>query len=191
LKIPNITAALALSLAVAIPAVAQSNAAEEAKRSEAVDKWFTQYDRNRDGHVTVDEYSMGKSYFAALDANKDGILTRDEAKAALTPRKRAMDWKKLDTDKDGYVTVREWTGTPEEFDEHDLDGDRVLSSYDRELGREMNRAENRLEAFDKDKDGFVSRKEWPADAATFEQRDRNHDEKLTVEELMEDVKKKG
>jgi Ca2+-binding EF-hand superfamily protein len=191
LKIPNITAALALSLAVAIPAVAQSDPAEDAKRIETVDKWFTQYDRNRDGKVTVDEYSMGKSYFAALDANKDGILTREEAKAALTPRKRAMDWKKMDTDKDGYVTVREWTGTSAEFDEHDLDNDRVLSRYDRDLGREMSRAENRLEAFDADRDGFVSRQEWPADEATFQKRDRNHDGKLTVEELMEDVKKKG
>lgn len=186
MNIRKITTALALSAAVAIPAVAAS---DDAKKIENVDKWFAQYDRNQDQQLTAEEFSMGKSYFAALDTDKDGILTREEAKAALLAKskKRGVDWKKLDTNRDGYVTVREWTGAPEEFDKLDLDGDRVLSKYDRELAKEQGRAESRLQAFDKDKDGFVSKEEWPADAATFAERDRNHDDRLTLEELMEDV----
>lgn len=193
MNIRKITSALALSLAIAIPAVAQPGSAEDAKKIENVDKWFTQYDRNRDGQLTADEFSMGKSYFAALDTSKDGILTREEAKAALlaAPKKKpSIDWKKMDTDRDGYVTVREWTGEAADFDALDIDNDRVLSRYDRELAREHGRAESRLLAYDKDKDGFVARSEWPADEATFYARDRNRDGKLNLEELMEDVKRK-
>ena len=190
MNIRKITTALALSAAVAIPVLATD--AEDAKKLESVDKWFAQYDRNKDEKLTVEEFSMGKSYFKALDTDQNGILTRDEAKAAVlhAPKKRSIDWKKMDTDGDGFVTVREWTDEPAEFDKLDLDGDRVLSRYDRDLAKERGRAESRLQAFDKDKDNFVSRAEWPADADTFYARDRNRDGKLTLEELMEDVKRK-
>lgn len=193
MNIRKITSALTFSLSIAIPAMAQPGSAEDAKRIENVDKWFTQYDRNNDGQLTADEFSMGRSYFAALDTDKNGSLTREEAKAALlaAPKKKpAIDWKKLDTDRDGYITVREWTGEAADFDALDVDNDRVLSRYDRDLARERGRAESRLTAFDKDKDGFVARSEWPADEATFYARDRNRDGKLDVDELMEDVKRK-
>jgi len=191
LKIRNISSALALALVVAIPAAAE--AADEAKKLEQVDTWFTQYDRNNDGHVTAAEFSMGKSYFGALDTNKDGVLTRAEAKAAVVAANtRPLDWKKLDTDKDGYVTVREWTGSAADFDKLDLDNDRVLSNYDRDLARARRRAEGRLASFDKDGDGFVALSEWPAEKSLFQERDRSpRDGKLSVEELTEDVRRKN
>lgn len=191
MKIRNITTALALTFAVAVPA-AYAQPSEDAKQTAAVDRWFADYDRNRDEKLTADEFSLGKSYFGALDLDRDGVLTRDEARNALLlkGKRTSIDWSKMDADGDGYITVREWTGTPEEFDAHDLDRDRVLSRYDRDLAREQNRAQNRLAAYDTDKDGFVSQTEWPADSATFRQRDRNRDGRLDVDELAEDVKRK-
>lgn len=190
MNIRKITTVLALSFAAALPALASD--AEAAKKIASVEKWFAQYDRDGDERLTADEFSMGKSYFKALDMDQDGVLTKDEAKTAVlaAPKRRTINWKKMDTDGDGYVTVREWTEEPEEFDKLDLDRDRVLSSYDRDLAKERGRAESRLAAYDKDKDDFVSRAEWPADEATFYARDRNRDGKLTLEELMEDVKRK-
>jgi Ca2+-binding protein (EF-Hand superfamily) len=192
LKIQNITIALALTVAAAVP-MAQAQTADEAKQLAAVDKWFEQYDRNHDAQLTVDEFSLGKSYFHALDLDKNGILTREEAKAASIRKSTNttnVNWMAMDADNDGYVTVREWKGTPEDFDTLDLDHDRVLSRYDRDLAREHNRAKGRLAAYDKDKDGLVSIKEWPADEATFRQRDHNRDGMLNVDELAEDVKRK-
>lgn len=191
MNIRKIATALALSLAAAVPAAYADQKADEAKKVASVDKWFADYDRNRDEQLTIEEFSLGKTYFRALDTDKNGILTRDEAKAALLaqPKKESVNWKKLDTNGDGYITVREWEGDMADFDALDTDGDRVLSKYDRELAKEKRRAEGRMEAYDKDKDGYVSREEWPADAATFAQRDRNRDERLTVDELMEDVVK--
>ena len=191
MKILNITAALALSFAVAVPA-AQAGTADEAKQTASVDKWFAEYDRNHDSQLTIEEFSLGKSYFHALDIDKNGSLTREEALQALAKKDkpRSINWSEMDADKDGYVTVREWTAAPDEFDTYDLDGDRVLSSHDRALARERSRAAGRLKAYDKNGDGLVSQQEWPADAATFRQRDRNRDNMLNVDELAEDVKRK-
>lgn len=191
MKIRNITAALALTLAVAVPA-AQAQTSDEAKQLESVDKWFALYDRNQDQIITVEEFSLGKSYFHALDIDKNGSLTRDEAKQAVlkTSTTRTVNWSGMDADKDGFVTVREFTGTPEEFDRADVDGDRVLSPYDKALTRERNRAAGVLKAYDKDGDGLVSQKEWPADMSTFREHDRNRDGMLNVDELQNDVKRK-
>ena len=191
MNIRTITTALALSLAVAAPAL-MADAKSDAKKTASVDKWFVDYDRNRDGILTIEEFTPGKSFFRALDTDSNGSLTAEEAKAALLaqPKKESVNWKKLDTNGDGYITVREWEGEAAEFDELDLDGDRVLSKYDRDLAKEKRRAESRLDAYDKNQDGFVDRAEWPADSTTFAKRDRNRDNRLTVDELMEDVVKK-
>jgi Ca2+-binding EF-hand superfamily protein len=190
LTIRNITTALALTCAVAVPA-AHAQSAQDVSQTTNVDVWFERFDKNKDEKLTIDEFGHGKTYFATLDLDRDGALTRDEAKQALLRKSGThIDWKKMDTDSDGYITVREWTGTPEEFDTYDLDQDRVISRYDRDLAREKSRAKGRLEAFDKDKDGLVSMKEWPADEGLFRQRDRNHDGMLSVDELAEDVKRK-
>ena len=191
MNIREITTALALTCAVAVPA-AYAQSAPDMKQTANVDVWFERFDTNKDDKLTVEEFGLGKTYYHALDLDRDGVLTRDEAKQALL-RKSAttfIDWTKMDTDSDGYITVREWTGTAEEFDAHDLDGDRVLSKYDRALAREKKRAKGVLEAFDKDKNGSVSMKEWPADEATFRQKDRNRDGVLNVEELADDIKRK-
>jgi Ca2+-binding EF-hand superfamily protein len=190
LKIRNITAALALTCLVAAPA-ALAQTADEAKTA-SVEKWFELYDRNHDQLLTVEEFSLGKTFFTALDLDRNGSVPRDEAKQALLKKNtvKTINWSPMDADKDGYVTVREWTGTAEEFDAHDLDGDRVLSSYDRALGRERNRAAGLLKVYDKDGDGLISSKEWPADVSTFRQHDRNRDGMLNVDELQEDVKRK-
>lgn len=188
MKIRKITTALALTLTVAAPAAW----AAEADETKNVDVWFEQFDKNKDEKLTVEEFGLGKTYYHALDLDRDGSLTRDEAKQALLRKseKKSFDWAKMDADSDGYVTVREWTGTPEEFDAHDLDHDRVISKYDRALGREKKRAHGVLVAFDKDKNGTVSMKEWPADEATFRQKDRNRDGQLNVDELADDIKRK-
>ena len=193
MKIRNITAVLALSFAVAVPA-AQADTADEAKQAASVDQWFKDYDRNHDQQLTIEEFSLGKTYFHALDVDKNGSVTREEALKALAMatqnNAKSINWSTMDRDNDGYVTVREWTGTPEEFDAHDLDGDRVLSPYDRALAREHARATRRLKAYDKNGDGLVSQEEWPADVNTFRQRDHNRDGMLNVDELAEDVKRK-
>jgi Ca2+-binding EF-hand superfamily protein len=188
LIIRKTTTALALSLALAIPLAAQktANQAEKQAPPEKVDAWFAKYDANHDGQLTVQEFRPGRTLFAALDVDTNGTVTRDEAIEALTPKadkKPTVDLKKLDTDGDGYVTRREWDGDQEGFDRLDADNDGVLSKQDRELVRSRARAEERLKAYDKNEDGFVSEDEWPGTPETFRQQDSNRNGKITVDEL--------
>jgi Ca2+-binding EF-hand superfamily protein len=192
LNIRKITTALALSVAVAVPAAyaESATATADAKRVATVNSWFERFDRDRNEKLTTEEFTLGRSYFAALDLDRDGILTRQEGLTALSKSGKTTDWKKMDTDGDGYVTVREWTGDAADFDAADTDGDRVLSRHDRDLRRAQHQAHSRLEKYDKNADGFVSESEFPADAAEFRKRDHNRDGRLNVDELMDDVGRK-
>jgi Ca2+-binding EF-hand superfamily protein len=188
LNIRKITTALALSLVVGTTALAADAAANAAAKTDNVDTWFVRFDHNKDGQLTLDEFGLGKSYFTALDIDRNGVLTRDEAKKALAQAQTddsLVDLRKLDTDGDGVVSRREWTGTQEAFDKFDVDRDGALSRKDRELSRELERAQKRFESMDKNKDGVISRDEWPGNDASYRLQDRNRNGSITQDELVE------
>jgi Ca2+-binding EF-hand superfamily protein len=181
---------LALSLAAAVPAALADTPKAKVDPTAAVDKWFPEYDTNRDGKVSREEFRMGSAYFAGLDADKDGFLTRDEAKAALTSQPVEVDLEAVDADRDGYVTRREWPGDQAGFDKLDLDNDGVLSKLDRDLERSQARAKGRLKKFDKNGDGLVQREEWPMDDSSFRQQDKNRNGTISVDELLDQPRRK-
>lgn len=188
MNVRKLTTALALSLAAATSAFAAEGAAAAAKSGDKVDVWFGRFDHNKDGQLTLDEFGLGKTYFTALDLDANGVLTRDEAKKALAMEQKdesVVDLRKLDMDGDGVVSRREWTGTQEGFDKFDVDRDGALSRKDRELTRELERAQKRFEGFDKNKDGVISRDEWPGDDASYRLQDRNRNGAVTEDELVE------
>ena len=57
---------------------ADDRAARSRQANEAVEKRFTDLDRNRDGRITRDEWNGSRSEFEALDTNSDWVLTRAE-----------------------------------------------------------------------------------------------------------------
>jgi Ca2+-binding EF-hand superfamily protein len=175
-----ITAA-ALTLLTAAPAALAEKA--KADPAAAVDKWFAQHDENRDGKLTRTEFHLGRTHFDALDLDTDGILTPEEAKKALSQQPVEVDLPSLDTDKDGYVTRREWTGDQAGFDKLDRDNDGVLSKLDTAIEADEARAKVRLESLDKDKDGLVQRSEWPGNDETFRRQDQNRNGTLSLDEL--------
>lgn len=188
LNVRKLTTALALSLAAGTTALAAGAAATAPAKTDNVDTWFVRFDHNKDGQLTLDEFGLGRTYFTALDLDANGVLTRDEAKKALAQKPKdesIVDLRKLDTDGDGVVSRREWTGTQEAFDKFDVDRDGALSRKDRELAREIERAEKRFEGLDKNKDGIISRDEWPSDDASYRLQDRNRNGSITQDELVE------
>jgi Ca2+-binding EF-hand superfamily protein len=196
LKIRNIITALALSLTVAAtadePAKAKNQGVDLSSRSESYETWFARYDENKDDKLTMDEFRGGKMLFTGYDTDRDGILTREEIKKAKSMSSRPSI-RTLDTDKDGFVNRREWTGTQEEFDAVDLDNDGVWSKADLTIEKEKTRAKGLLERMDTDKDGVVSSEEWTAtgrDAASFRRQDLNLNSTLDLEELATPVKAK-
>lgn len=57
--------------------------APDLKASETPDQILTQYDTNKDGKITLDEYRSPQSaMFDKLDSNRDGTLTQQEVASA-------------------------------------------------------------------------------------------------------------
>jgi Ca2+-binding EF-hand superfamily protein len=199
LKIRTITTALALSVTAALMA---DETAQPAKAKPVVDRsskavsgevLFTRYDKNKDGKVTPEEFRGGKTLFEAYDADKDGVLLLEEVKAAKQAASTGPSFRELDTDKDGFVTRREWQGTQEEFDAVDLDHDGVWSKLDRALEKRHTQAKGEIQMFDTDKDGVISSDEWTTggrDISSFRVRDLNRNGSLDLQELATPVARK-
>lgn len=185
---------LITSLALSLVALAPLALAEAPKAkvdpTAALEKWFPEYDTNRDGKVTRDEFRLGSAYFAALDVDKDGTLTLPEARKALTSQPVEIDVQAADTDGDGYLTRREWPGDQAGFDKLDRDNDGVISSLDRDLELSEARAKGRMKKLDKNKDGLVQRQEWPMDDSSFRQQDLNRNGTISLDELGDRARRK-
>jgi Ca2+-binding EF-hand superfamily protein len=190
LKIRTITTALTLSLTAA----ALAGETEPAKPKPTVDRTpkavsgevlFARYDTNKDGRVTPEEFRGGKTLFTAYDADRNGVITLAEIES-VKKVESGPNFRELDTDKDGFVTRREWQGTQEEFDAVDLDHDGVWSKADRAMEKRLTQAKGEVGLFDTDKDGALSPAEWAAahrDESSFRVRDLNRDGSLSLEEL--------
>ena len=70
------------------------------------DRRFDELDRNRDGHVTIEEWGTDAQGFQALDRDRSGLLSRDEVDGADDAP--ADLFGSLDANRDGRVTRDEW-----------------------------------------------------------------------------------
>jgi hypothetical protein len=133
-------AAAALTLGVAVPAMAQQPAPDQQqaeriqKRRAAVrhnvrERW-QRLDKDGNGSISRDEWVRDQQTFDRLDANKDGVLSREELGQAVQQRirQRADDrWKRLDKDGNGSISREEWPRNPEAFDRLDTNKDGLLT----------------------------------------------------------------
>jgi Ca2+-binding EF-hand superfamily protein len=122
---------------------------------------FHRADRNGDGVVTLREYadlpgeSPEEARFERADTDNDGVLSRREWKSK-------MDFRKVDRNDDGAVTLHEFLNPPPgEW------------------------REARFEDMDHNDNGVISRWEWHGDRQGFERRDRNDDGLVTEREFLE------
>jgi EF hand len=105
----------------------------------------------------------------------------------------------MDRDGDGVITRAEWRGNDQSFSNHDTNNDGVLSGAEvRAVEREMTTErsqdwrgvrftdwnENSFSDLDRDRDGRISRGEWPADPDVFAAVDRNRDQMLSRAEFL-------
>jgi Ca2+-binding EF-hand superfamily protein len=177
-----------------LPAVAQPVAAREAK--------FRDWDRNRDGRLSENEFPGEEGNFRAMDCNHDGRLNRDEfvyryecggrAPAAERTDDRAVhlndEFARLDRDYDGIVERWEWSRGVGDFRVFDRNGDGRVSRRewtDRYRdGRARDRHEIRFDQLDRNGDGLLSRWEFRGEPMRFYDVDRNRDHVISLDEYL-------
>jgi Ca2+-binding EF-hand superfamily protein len=158
------------------------------------DRFFQQYDRNRDGYLERDELPEPlREHFSQLDTNRDGRISREElarGMASIMPRRRPSDMI--------FVLI-------EMSDCEDGCTEEVQRAYDilRRLDKNKNgkidpgelkaererlikaRVDALFKDLDTDGDGKISREEARGQLrADFDRIDRNHDGFIDRDELM-------
>ncbi|HKI02975.1 MAG TPA: hypothetical protein VKK31_13450 [Thermoanaerobaculia bacterium] len=97
----------------------------------------------------------------------------------------------MDTNRDGRITRDEWRGNDNSFNQHDWNGDGVLSGIEVTPGTQRpggnddddNNDGNRFDSLDRNRDGRISPEEWRGQRAAFERLDVNRDGFVSRDEL--------
>ncbi|HET7745903.1 MAG TPA: EF-hand domain-containing protein [Vicinamibacteria bacterium] len=117
---------------------------------------------------------------AAIPARADGPGGTKAGEMAASREAKFREW---DKNGDGSLQKGEYPGHPGNFRALDRDGNGSLSleEFVHRAGAAAPEAGDAFSAKDHDRDGHISRSEWP-DPWEFDRRDRNRDGRLTREE---------
>ena len=89
----------------------------------------------------------------------------------------------MDTNRDGRITRDEWRGNQNSFNQHDWNGDGVLSGIEVIPGARRPGSSDPFTRMDLNRDGRISLSEWPGNRNAFDRLDRNDDGFLSRSEL--------
>jgi Ca2+-binding EF-hand superfamily protein len=165
-----------------------------AERRERFRKQLAEWDGDKDGKVTKEEYK-GKAPFETWDRNRDGVLSDDDmrlvpgaGKAPRNPAEALARFKEQDKNADGRVTPDEFPGPPEAFKARDANADGAITPDEVEkAGMEppggAKERKQRFAMMDADKDGKLSPTEFKGGEPMFKAMDKNADGFLTPDEL--------
>jgi Ca2+-binding EF-hand superfamily protein len=170
-------------------AVAQRHAARDTDNDGVIERYewrdepglFGRADRNDDGRVTLDEYRSPEASgdvddrFRARDRDRDGVLSWREWRGG-----EPVAFERADRDGDGVVSLREYDRLP-------TTGSRGRD-YDRDYAweRGSRRGDDRVfDELDRNRDGRISRSEWPDDSESFTDLDTSRDRSLSASELRD------
>lgn len=117
-----------LSLSITVPAQnPQDNSRQRPPKGGQVKPGkLKKMDANQDGTITRDEWKGRQEAFGKLDRNNDGIIGKEEAMNAGRARGK-RNLKRMDADRDGQITLSEWTGDAGLFSQLDKNNDGVIS----------------------------------------------------------------
>jgi Ca2+-binding EF-hand superfamily protein len=168
-----------------------------------------QWDTDGDGLIGREEWKGPEALFARLDADQDGKISQKEAKkfakeAGRRWNNRVSDaaFGRFDENGDGKISAAEWKSRPELFQRFDVDGDgfitraeltpkgprggRRAKMYDARSGKDSAAF---LLKFDKNRDGKVSKEEFPHERR-FAEIDADGDGVLSETEIKDAMDKR-
>jgi len=141
---------------------------------------FRELDRDRNGRLTLGEWSGPNNVFHSLDRNGDNALSLREFTA--TAGSEAADrFNTLDVNNDGRLTRDEWRGSSAVFSALDVNRDGVLTRA--EAVGDQRTAPDEFRGLDANNDGWVTRNEWHWNRAAFDRLDADRDGRLSVSEF--------
>jgi Ca2+-binding EF-hand superfamily protein len=125
------------------------------------------------------------------------VVSADRDAAAAQGAAR-MRFEVMDSNHDGVITREEWRGSARSFTVHDWNGDGRLSGDEVRIGAHRNTNWDQVDpaddcltwtpaafqALDRNRDGRISRTEWPYSLETFRRVDRNRDNVLAQPEFL-------
>jgi Ca2+-binding EF-hand superfamily protein len=162
-------------------------------------------DRNGDGVITRAEWQGTAQAFQNADWDNDGILSGYEVNPNVTRDTRRPNdgystqaqqqgrYTYQDRNGDGVITRAEWRGTAQEFQTADWNRDGILSGDEvgstgtrsnRRLDPAAQQRDARFQALDQDRNGQLSRQEWPDSRQSFFALDRNGDGVVSRQEMV-------
>lgn len=153
---------------------------------------FQERDRNNDGVLTQGEYGGHPGNFRALDVNGDGVLNHDE----FVRRHGRVDdrtsgfadpFTMMDRNRDGFLTIQEYTGADVLFRRMDRNDDNRLSRAEfnnEEETREDLALRRRFRTLDRNDDARLSRGEARMNSTEFRTADYNRNGYLSMLEFV-------
>jgi Ca2+-binding EF-hand superfamily protein len=184
-------------LAVPFLALAAGSASAQTGDREAN---FRDWDSNRNGVLEKAEFRGHPGNFDAMDANHDRVLSRDEfvnryrgGNESLPPvnppvvDSRETAFRMLDRNNDGVMSRAEWKSQPQRlaFFRADQNNDGAVSLQEYLNQPAGNVAEAVFDTYDRNDDGVLERREWPADSeVSYNRADRDNDGRVTFTEYM-------
>jgi Ca2+-binding EF-hand superfamily protein len=149
---------------------------------------FRGYDMNGDNRVARGEWPGDGRLFNRLDTNRDGYLTVQEytsgggfsADAQGGP---AFGFRSLDTNGDGWITRNEWRMGNADFNRLDINRDNRITRFEFEHDtgsyNDTQYAAAQFNAFDANRDGWITRSESRMTNAEFNRIDANNDNRIS------------
>ena len=138
--------------------------------------------------------------FSILALTWMGLATPVTTAEAQSQPVSRMRFQALDRNNDGRITREEWNGSDRSFQNHDWNGDGVLSGAEVRPGgqrnteladhdpnrfeRNLNWTQANFTNLDHNRDGRLTANEWHFDVETFRRVDRNRDDAVNLQEFL-------
>ena len=149
---------------------------------------FRGYDMNSDNRVARQEWPGSQPLFTRLDTSRDGYLTIQEYTqgAGFTLDSQggpSYRFSNIDMNNDGWVTRNEWNMDSTSFTRLDLNRDNRISRFEFENDtaayNDYNYSPAQFNAFDVNRDGWLTRPESRMAAVDFDRFDVNRDNRIS------------